>query len=597
MGSIAAVFSDHPQAQRASVERMLGAAPHRGRVARTIDHGRCLLGTTHGDSPDDASLEVYEEMAAAFSGALDNAAELATRLEQRGVRNVPQTAAGLVAAVYKEFGQQAPALFRGVFSAVVSDGKQLWCFRDHLGLKPLFYRSDASGFFAATEAKQVAAGAGLTPEPDLDVLEQIFHDNFDDDTPSALRGVKRLRKSTVLHSGGSGERATAYWHPEDLIETVRLSDAEVQERFDDLMEQAVRRMMTGNDVVSLSGGIDSPAVAAFAAPAHLELFDKPLEALSAVYPHLPSVDESEYIEIVAGALDLPLHTYERRAQPLYDIDKWVRTLDGPVPKILTSDALEHYEHARRRGFDTMLTGEIAEFVIDLRAYLVPHFLLRGKLGPAAMFFRHQRAAGVSWSAIARQISDAFVPAPLQALYRRWRLPSRGARVPHWVDSGRFRRGRADLVTSPRNRWRQNQLVGMMGPGLTIEADDICQAVCGISVRRPWADVDLWEFFLTLPAETKYPSPGRKQLARRLLRGRVPDPILDRKDKTGFEDSIMERIDYDALGGWLIDPPHRIPGVDYKALAQRLEQRDLDVSDHVWAKDLAAVHAFLASFDH
>jgi asparagine synthase (glutamine-hydrolysing) len=596
MGSVAAVLSGAPSAGSESIDRMLHAAPHRGPFTEVLECGRCLLGTTNHEGRPNASLATQDGVAAAFVGALDNAAELRSILAARELGAPPPTHAGLIAAAFRVFGRATPEHLRGVFSAIVTDGEQLWCFRDHLGMKPLFYRQDERGLFVATEAKQVVAGAGLRPEPDLDVLERIFHDNFDDDTPSALAGVQRLRKSTVLQGDERSLGFSTYWHPERLIETVRMPDDEVQQRFDELMAQAVRRTMTGNDVVSLSGGIDSPAVAAFAAPAHLELFGKPLEALSAVYPHLPSVDETEYIEIVAEALDLPLHTYERRAQPLYDIEKWVRTLDGPVPKILTSDALEHYEHAVRRGFDTMLTGEIAEFVIDLRAYLIPHFLLHGKLDSARMFLAYQRSVGVPWTSIARQLGDAFVPAQTQALYRRLRLPSRGGRVPHWVDSRRFREARAELAASPRNRWRHNQLIGFIGPGLTIEADEICQAMCGLDVRRPWADIDVWEFFLTLPAETKYPAPGRKQLARRLLRGKVPDAILDRKDKTGFEDSIMERIDYEALGSWLNDPVERIPGVDYKALKERLDRRDLGVSDHVWAKDLAAVHAFLSSFE-
>jgi hypothetical protein len=117
-------------------------------------------------------------------------------------------------------------------------------------------------------------------------------------------------------------------------------------------------------------------------------------------------------------------------------------------------------------------------------------------------------------------------------------------------------------------------------------------MCGIRVRRPWADVDLWEFFLSLPAETKFPDARRKALARELLRGRVPDVILDRKGKVVFDDSIMERIDYPALRRWLVDPPVRVRGVDYELLEKRLADEDFGVWDHIWAKDLAAVHAFV-----
>ena len=130
----------------------------------------------------------------------------------------------------------------------------------------------------------------------------------------------------------------------------------------------------------------------------------------------------------------------------------------------------------------------------------------------------------------------------------------------------------------------------------MEAHEIIQEYFGVRSRHPWVDVDLWEFYLSLPAEQKFPDARSKGLTRRLLRGRVPDEILDRTEKTVFNDSFTARIDYDALSRWLVDPPVRLGGVDYEGLRDRLDARDLGVFDYIWAKDLASAHAFLASFD-
>ena len=129
------------------------------------------------------------------------------------------------------------------------------------------------------------------------------------------------------------------------------------------------------------------------------------------------------------------------------------------------------------------------------------------------------------------------------------------------------------------------------PGLSQEADSVVQAVTGMRVRRPWADVDLWELFLSLPAEQKFPANETKGLVRRLLRGRVPDSILDRTDKTHFNAYIMASVDYEELGRWVRDPRVRLRGVDYRALAERHDARDLTLPEYIWAKDLAGVHAF------
>ncbi|MFP5254128.1 MAG: hypothetical protein ACLGH4_10075, partial [Actinomycetes bacterium] len=60
-------------------------------------------------------------------------------------------------------------------------------------------------------------------------------------------------------------------------------------------------------------------------------------------------------------------------------------------------------------------------------------------------------------------------------------------------------------------------------------------------------------------------------------------------------SITNRIDYPELRRWLASPDHRIPGVDYRMLGERLEHEDLDLSGFLWAKDLASAHAFLSQW--
>ena len=78
----------------------------------------------------------------------------------------------------------------------------------------------------------------------------------------------------------------------------------------------------------------------------------------------------------------------------------------------------------------------------------------------------------------------------------------------------------------------------------------------------------------------------------MLRGRLPDPILDRRNKTLFDDHAMAQVDYPTLKRLLTEPRHRIPGVNYERLTQRIHQGNFTRFDWFWAKDLAWIHAFL-----
>src|SRR5690606_12096477 len=132
----------------------------------------------------------------------------------------------------------------------------------------------------------------------------------DYETDSAVRGVKRLDSATLATGSRRGVVLTRYWNPDALLESARPSFEEIQERFDALMTQAVRRCMADRSVISLSGGIDSPTIAGYAAPIHEELYGRPLPALSIVAPNHPSVDESELIELVVRKYGFPWHKFE-----------------------------------------------------------------------------------------------------------------------------------------------------------------------------------------------------------------------------------------------------------------------------------------------
>jgi asparagine synthase (glutamine-hydrolysing) len=591
VGGIAAVVTRDGEPAQGSVERMLAPVPHRGGVCQTVATGRAVLGIVGRPDRPDASVAVVDGVAAAFTGVLDNAEELAVSLgRHNGVDT--RSPARLLIDMFRRFGDELPSRLRGTYSAVVTDGQRLVCFRDHLGLDTLFYRRDATGCWVASEAKQVTAGAGIPREPNLDVLEQIFFKDVNDGLPSALAGVERLPCRTVLVTDGSALRTRRYWDPVSLLETARLSMEEIHLRFDELMTQAADRMVTGADAVSLSGGIDSPAVAAYAAPIHLERSGTPLQALTFVYPDHPSADERRYAELVADDLEIPFHPYVPRAQPLARLDEWMALTDGPFGPGSMSVYEEHYRQARALGARTVLLGELAEVVIEQSQFVLLHLLASRRFEPLRARLQAQRARGVSRATLGRELLVPFVPSRLTA-YRARRRP---LFLPTWVDVRRANEARLRNVVPAGERWRAAQFAFIDVPSLGAEAEAICQQVCQVRARRPWVDVDLWQFFLSLPAEVRFPpAKVNKSLVRHLLRGRVPDAILDRWDKTAFNEATMAGVDYPVLERWLLDPPHRLRGVDYEQLADRLRARCLDDGDYAWARSLASVHAFLATW--
>ncbi len=199
-------------------------------------------------------------------------------------------------------------------------------------------------------------------------------------------------------------RQQRYWHPERLLEAGRFTDAELEERFHQVFGRAVNRALTGDDAVSLSGGIDSPAVAGYAAPGYAERTGRRLGALSAVFPDLPAVDESALHRAGRrpaghGAAHLPAAEQGAGRHAAVGSAAGRAGADVSVPELD-----ENYRLAARLGYPTLLTGELAEFVIDQRLHLLAHLIGHGRLRAAGRNVARQRARRIAWSTIARQLT-------------------------------------------------------------------------------------------------------------------------------------------------------------------------------------------------
>lgn len=584
-----AVFGLRPVDADQAMQRMASAAPHQGSKLAQLGLGICRLGTLSRADKPSASLSRAHGLIAGFAGRLDNLNDLVKRVGLTAEASPAQ----IVLQAFVSFGETAPSMLRGAYAAAISDGTRLWCFRDHVGFDRLFYRHYGGTAFVASEPKQVIAGAGIRREPDPEIVEAIFYADYYDERRCALAGVERVPRSHLVSFQKSGVADRRYWDPSSLLETSRISAEEVPERFDHLMTQAASRALDAPSSIALSGGIDSPTVAAYAAPVHRKILGRSLTAFSEVYPDFPDSDEASYTEEVARSLDIPLHTYVPAAQHLERLGEWVELFDTPWPIWSPEGAVERYRQAQSLGFSTILTGFVAEEVVGTTSHTIPHYLWRGRLGPLARSLDLHRKKGSSTRWVVRQLLSILVPKKVMV---RRRLKNPLVYAPDWVDMRRVYSNYALGAAAPRSQWREHQLGMFIGVGTSGEADRICQEWTGVRVRAPWADVDLWEFFLSLPAEIKNPDLLSKGLIRQLARGRVPDRILDRRDKTVMNQWFEKTsIDYPTLRKLLVNPPHRLAGVDYDMLAQRVEGESLDLPEYLWAKDLATAQAFLGQW--
>jgi asparagine synthase (glutamine-hydrolysing) len=76
----------------------------------------------------------------------------------------------------------------------------------------------------------------------------------------------------------------------------------------------------------------------------------------------------------------------------------------------------------------------------------------------------------------------------------------------------------------------------------LHEDDLNAMRRSIENRSPFLDPDLYEFSLTIPTRHLIRNGYAKAVLRQAMRGLVPDPILDRREKIGFNAPIMSYLD-------------------------------------------------------
>jgi hypothetical protein len=190
-----------------------------------------------------------------------------------------------------------------------------------------------------------------------------------------------------------------------------------------------------------------------------------------------------------------------------------------VPTLSIPEVYEAYALARSHGYTNVLTGEFAELTYGKYPHALSHLLFRGRWLTLWRMIQseHRRTRG-SRRELVQDALSGFVPGKVA----NRRLVARGQnsaeQIPSWTKPGVLDADlpRPDLMPPGWDRYRTLQMWGFEGCTVTMDADATCAAIAGVTVRRPFADVDLWEFFMSLRAEVKFPTMEWKSLARRAM---------------------------------------------------------------------------------
>ncbi len=467
-----------------------------------------------------------------FNGEIYNYRELRDELAGLGHRFETEGDGEVLLHAWAQWEEDALERFNGMFAFAVWDDerRRLTLATDPFAEKPLFFHAGDGRLLFASEVRTLRVADPTIGVPDERAAASFAAFGTMPDLPATFfADVQRLAPAHIARWEGGRLRIHRYWNPSQIA--VPGDPAAAAERLGELLCDSVRLRLRSDVPVgtSLSGGVDSSSIVAISS---LLAGDHARHAFTATFPGFAR-DEWPHAEAVARAAGVVEHHAVRPQMDelLDDLEVLVRDQEEPFASTSIYAQWRVMRAAREAGVIVLLDGQGADELFGGYAGMAG-LALRSR-GPGAVLAGLLADPGIAGE-LALAYSANRMP---RAVARRHRMRSASPYVSHeraWAASAAVEPPPDwESDGSPLRRELLKQTFRTSLPQLCRFADRDSMAH-SVEVRLPFLDRRVAEFALSLPPRLLFRDNETKRVLRDACRGRVPDVVLDRREKVGYE---------------------------------------------------------------
>lgn len=205
-----------------------------------------------------------------FNGEIYNYLELKKDLEAKGHHFQTHSDTEVLLHGYEEYHYDIVNYLRGMFAFALYDTTthELFCARDHFGIKPFYYYYDQKHFLFASEIKGFLDHPDFKKELNKDVLDIYLKMNFVAGEETFFKNVKQLLPGHYVVYKDQNIDIKRYYSIQ--FKDQYKSDQEMIEMIDQIMKDSVKHHLIADVEVGsfLSSGIDSSYLVSLARPQH-----------------------------------------------------------------------------------------------------------------------------------------------------------------------------------------------------------------------------------------------------------------------------------------------------------------------------------------
>jgi len=528
------------------------------------------------------------------NGEIYNYIEIRSFLQNKGYSFSTQSDTEVILAAYDYWKEKCLQQFDGMFAFAIWDEKEekLFAARDRFGEKPFYYYEDDGHFIFASEMKALWA-IGIEKNIDNKMLLNYITlghvQNCIDKEQTFFEDIYSLPPSHYLTyepAANQLSKITRYWSINKEIR-IDIAASDAVEKFTELFTGSVKRRLRSDVLLgtSLSGGLDSSSIA-FTIDQLQNNNDKEekismLQTFSAVFPGFEN-DESKYIQAVVNGVNINNYQTQPTALDLInDFEKLCYHQEEPFQSSGIFAQYKVFELAKMHQVKVLLDGQGADEILAgypryIHWYL-QEVLSRHKLGATQIERNAFRKNNQPFRWDLKNIVAAFLPshAAIQLEKNEYHKTIQHPDIsPEFLklSAGRDWEGiHKPIVTKLNDILHFNTTE--MGLEELLRFADRNSMAHGREVRLPFLNHELVEFVFSLPSQLKMHDGWTKFLLRKTMDKKLPDEIVWRKEKIGFEPPQKNWMQDPAVQEYILEAKRKLVNsgiLTKKALDKKIE---------------------------
>ncbi len=443
-----------------------------------------------------------------FNGTIYNFPELRSELQNKGYHFFSSGDSEVILKAYAEWGESCVERLHGMFAFAIWDMRkqQLFLGRDRLGIKPLYYSFNQNRLLFASNAQALLATGDVdTSINPVGLHHQLTLHAVIPAPHTILNGIQKMRPAHCMcfkADGGCGERE--YWTLNACRPAEQMDEVEWVDAIHESLKAAVEKRKTIADVpvgVLLSGGLDSCLLVSLLAEAGVGN----LKTFTVGFEDQPEEkgNEFEFSDLIVKKYDTEHHKFFIRNDRV--LDYLPDAVDAMAEPMVGQDAVAFY----------MLSEQVSREVKVVQSGQGADEVFGGYFWYPQM---HEAQGEDDLQRFASRYFDRDHEEYLQTVS----APFQGEDHTGKLVGRLLAKGNADEYLDKVLRLDVTTLI-VDDP---VKRVDNMTMAWGLEARVPFLDHQLVELAASMPAEMKLAS-GGKHVLKKIARGRVPDPIIDR----------------------------------------------------------------------